>query len=206
MDNIKENLAKNLVNYRKKANLTQLDVAKYLNYSDKAVSKWECADAIPDLIVLKKIADLYGVKIDMLISEPKTPVLLNSRLITKKRAIICSSAIFLVWLIATILFSFINLIIPHITDTWIFFVYAVPVTLVVLQILTSAWGKSVANLVLSSVLNWVTLGSVFLSLTLWIQPPQSQFWMIFLIGIPVQFLLCLYYLYKNVRIKIKNIK
>ena len=38
---IKLNLAENLVKYRKHFNLTQAELAEKLNYSDKAVSKWE---------------------------------------------------------------------------------------------------------------------------------------------------------------------
>ncbi len=45
MDNqneiLKNTIAKNLSAYRKKAGLTQSQLAELLNYSDKAVSKWE---------------------------------------------------------------------------------------------------------------------------------------------------------------------
>ena len=70
---IKENLAENLISYRKAANLTQAELAEKLNYSDKAVSKWERGESFPDLYVLKQIADFYGVTIDTLINEPKKP-------------------------------------------------------------------------------------------------------------------------------------
>ena len=41
MDNINLTVAKNLSDLRKQNKLTQLEVAEKLNYSDKAVSKWE---------------------------------------------------------------------------------------------------------------------------------------------------------------------
>ena len=63
-EDIKQTIASNLSGYRKKAGLTQQQLADKLNYSDKAVSKWERAEAIPDVIVLKSIADIYGVKVD----------------------------------------------------------------------------------------------------------------------------------------------
>ena len=43
MDELKEIIAKNLTELRTCAHLTQLQLAEMLNYSDKAVSKWERA-------------------------------------------------------------------------------------------------------------------------------------------------------------------
>ncbi len=41
MEDLKITVAKNIADLRKAANMTQLDLASRLNYSDKAVSKWE---------------------------------------------------------------------------------------------------------------------------------------------------------------------
>ena len=71
-------VAKNLANYRKINNLTQLDLAEKLSYSDKAISKWERGESLPDLYTLQRIADLYGITINDLayekqeIIKPKT--------------------------------------------------------------------------------------------------------------------------------------
>jgi len=56
---------------RQKAGMTQADFAEKLDYSTKAVSKWECAESVPDVFVLKKIADLFGVTVDALF-DPET--------------------------------------------------------------------------------------------------------------------------------------
>ena len=77
MDELKETLAANLVRCRKRAGLTQAEVAEKLNYSDKAVSKWERGEGLPDLAVLVRLADLYGVTLDYFVSAhegEKTPV------------------------------------------------------------------------------------------------------------------------------------
>ncbi len=66
MDDLKRIIAKNIVELRKSMNWTQDEFSEKLNYSDKAVSKWERAESIPDVIVLKKIVDLFNVKIDYL--------------------------------------------------------------------------------------------------------------------------------------------
>ena len=60
-------IAKKLTKLRKENNLTHLQLAEKLNYSDKAISKWERAESIPDVLVLKSIADLFGVTVDYLL-------------------------------------------------------------------------------------------------------------------------------------------
>ncbi len=69
MQNLKPIIAKNISNLRQQNNMTQGDLADKLNYSDKAISKWERAESIPDVAVLKKIADLFEVTLDYLVSE-----------------------------------------------------------------------------------------------------------------------------------------
>lgn len=54
---------------RKKANLTQEDVSSQLGVSPQAVSKWENDLSCPDIMLLTKIAELYGTTVDNLLSE-----------------------------------------------------------------------------------------------------------------------------------------
>ena len=69
MESLKTVIAKNIVSLRKANHLTQTELADKLNYSDKAVSKWERGDSLPDVIVLKQIADLFGVTLDYLVQS-----------------------------------------------------------------------------------------------------------------------------------------
>lgn len=69
MQNLKPIIAKNISNLRQEKNMTQSDLAQRLNYSDKAVSKWERAESVPDIAVLKKIADLFEVTLDYLVTD-----------------------------------------------------------------------------------------------------------------------------------------
>ena len=99
---IKENLAKNLVTCRKAFGLTQAELAEKLNYSDKAVSKWERGESVPDLAVLKQIADFYGITIDKLISENKNirPNVIKN--LGKKRIFTLLFSLGVVWLVAVL--------------------------------------------------------------------------------------------------------
>ena len=69
MEDLKVIFAANLIRFRTEAGLTLLQLAELLNYSDKSVSKWERGDAIPDVMVMKAMADLFGVTVDFLITS-----------------------------------------------------------------------------------------------------------------------------------------
>ena len=68
MDEFKKVVAENITRLRTSMNLTQAQLGEMLNYSDKSISKWERGESIPDVFVLKKIADLGGVTVDYIIT------------------------------------------------------------------------------------------------------------------------------------------
>lgn len=196
---IKDNLAKNLINYRKSALLTQAELAEKLNYSDKAVSKWERGESVPDLYVLKQLADFYGVKIDTLISEPKNNKPQIHKNISKKRAIICLCCTGLVWLISILCFTMLGIIFPNITCAWLSFIYALPITSIILLVLTAVWHKKTTTTIIISILIWTTILSIYLSLINFITFSTPNLWMIFLIGIPIQLLAIFWFMYRKVK-------
>ncbi len=69
MENVNIVLAANLQNYRKKAGLTQEELAEKLGVTFQAVSKWENAKSAPDIQFLPMLADLFGCYIDELFSR-----------------------------------------------------------------------------------------------------------------------------------------
>ena len=52
MEDIRSIIANNLVILRRKKEMTQTELAEMLNNSDKAVSKWERGESVPDISVL----------------------------------------------------------------------------------------------------------------------------------------------------------
>ena len=64
-------IANNIVYYRKQLELTQSQLAEKINYSDKAISKWERGEGVPDIFILKQLADLFHVTVNDLLSEKK---------------------------------------------------------------------------------------------------------------------------------------
>ena len=53
---------------REKQHLTQAELAKKLNISDKTISKWETGKGYPDISLLEPLANAFGVSITELIS------------------------------------------------------------------------------------------------------------------------------------------
>ena len=65
-------LGEKLLDLRKKAGLSQEEVADKLGVSRQTVSKWETDQTVPELIKAKFICQLYNVSYDYLISESHT--------------------------------------------------------------------------------------------------------------------------------------
>lgn len=179
MEELRVNLAKNLIKLRKAYGMTQVDLATKLNYSDKAVSKWERGESIPDVEVLYQIGKIFNVTIDMLLSDSEMVVKKQSRAILSQQAIISLLSILSVWVVATFLFVLLTWVFD-INRVWLVFIYAIPVSCIVGIVFNSIWGKAEVNLVLISCLLWTAILSVYLTTSF------KNNNMIFFIGIPLQ--------------------
>ena len=66
---------------RKEKGMTQLDLARQMGVTDKAVSKWERDLSFPDVTSLPKLAEVLGTSVDELLEEepaaPKVPALME---------------------------------------------------------------------------------------------------------------------------------
>lgn len=60
-------LSENLKKYRMMKNLTQEDVADYLNITPQSVSKWERGDCYPDITFLPALANIFETSVDLLL-------------------------------------------------------------------------------------------------------------------------------------------
>ena len=60
-------LAENLKRYRMMKNMTQEDIADYLNVTPQSVSKWERGESYPDITFLPALANIFETSIDLLI-------------------------------------------------------------------------------------------------------------------------------------------
>ena len=146
---IKKTFAQKLAFYRKSASLTQAQLAEDLNYSDKAVSKWERGEALPDVFTLLMIAEKFGCTVDDLINEQKPAKPLN---FIHDRLLITLMSLGLVWFAAALGFSVMTLL--SVTGAWLCFIYAIPVSGIVAIVFTSLWWNKIWQAVSVSVLMW----------------------------------------------------
>ena len=156
MDELKETIAKNLVELRTQARLTQLQLAEKLNYSDKAVSKWERGEAIPDIRVLIKLAEIYNITVDDILTDSAAKKVKPKMHIGKKRVLITLLSVGLACFVATVIFMIVFFI-PQ-TAQYAYLVYiCLPFACsVVLMVFSVKWGNWIRNIVASSLLVWTS--------------------------------------------------
>ena len=64
-------IGKFIAECRKKANLTQMQLAERLAITDRAVSKWETGKAMPDSSIMLDLCDILGISVNELLSGEK---------------------------------------------------------------------------------------------------------------------------------------
>lgn len=199
-EKLKNQLGSNIAAHRKRFGLTQAALAEKLNFSDKAVSKWERGESIPDVVTLAHLAELFDVPMDVLVRDkdelPKDigsveRVMERAVQKTLKRKadkkIIQKLSSLLVWFVALLIYVVLaTLNVPH---AWIGFLYALPINCVVLISLRSAWHDYRANILLISILSWGCLLSIHGSILVF---AKVNAWMIYLLGIPGQIAILLW--------------
>lgn len=192
INDLKPIIAKNLSELRKANDITQAELADKLNYSDKAVSKWERAESMPDVAVLKNIADIFGVSVDYLITDeilpPKELVETEVKQRNYNHIIITSMSIFLVLLIST--FVYVVLTMAMGVRLWhlLSFVYALPICSVILIVFNSIWFNPRYNFLYISALMW----SFLLVLILTFFACGINILLLALVGLPGQIIIIMW--------------
>lgn len=195
MKDIKSVVSKNLGSLRKQRGLTQAEVAERLNYSDKAISRWEKGDTLPDINVLYEICEFYGITMNDLVGEDEVKAKedkLTEKDIKAYGAWICAFGGVLVWLFATLYYFMHHTLTSE--SLWIIFIWAVPVTCAVIVFLGKSLFNWIVKFILMSVLSWTVLGSAYLHFVFFSSIPREHsinFWPIFFVGIPIQMILFL---------------
>lgn len=194
MEELKDIIAHNLVTYRKNAGLTQQEIADKLNYSDKAVSKWERGEGMPDVAVLKALADIYGVTVnDFLIMPTDKPSKPKTKARSAKHWLVTFLSFFLVWFVATIVMAIGLIVDKTLPMAQYAYIVALPVSMIVLVVFSCIWGRLWMQAVSVSALVWAVcvLVHVLLSPLLGI---SDYAWTIYLAGAALQLLVVLWYL------------
>ena len=193
-DVLKNQIGSNIALFRRRAGLTQAGLAERLNYSDKAISKWERGESIPDVMTLVQLSELFGVSVNDLVTDPKAPAVREPEEVVEKpranKGVILALSSTLVWFVALLLFVIFSSFPSLYRFSWLGFFFAVPVNAIVALSLLSAWGNYRFNKLLISILVWGFLISFhFLGWLVF----RYNFWKLFLLGIPGQIAICLWF-------------
>ncbi len=194
---LNEIIAKNLIAYRKQMQLTQAELAEKINYSDKSISKWERGEGVPDIIILKQLADFYGITVnDFLNESDKIKSIKRKSAGFNKRIVIMLLSVGIAWLVATLVFICLNIFPNSIKDmSWLAFIYATVISAIILTIFSGIWHYKILNFFSISAIFWTVTLSLYLSVSIY------NGWLLFLIPAALQVLLILWFFLQN---EIKN--
>ena len=181
-EELKLTVGSNIARLRRERGMTQAELAERINYSDKAVSKWERGESLPDVLTLLNLAQHLGTDLNTLTgtaAEPLTPEILpepepakelppepakkkRPRRYTADRSVIQKLSSILVWVVALFLYMILDSF--GVKNLWLLFVAAIPANAIVLLSLRSAWRHYGWNRILISVILWGSLLTLYLLL------------------------------------------
>lgn len=191
MEDIKSTVAKNITELRLLNNMTQVELAEKLNYSDKTVSKWERGESTPDIAVLVEIATLFGVSMDYLVGL-ETPEKEGARSKLEQtgynRRVISYISEGIVWILTIFAFILTSLILQETRFQWLYFVYAMPVVLVLKLVFNAVWFNPRKNYMVISALIWSVLATIHITFLYF----HINVSLIYLLGIALQIVVILW--------------
>ena len=191
-----EIIGKNITRLRKDANMTQLELAEKLNYSDKSISKWEQGNGIPDVRIVLQRAELFGVSLDDLVHEHVEKEVLPRSAKRRNRFLTVLCSVGICWLVAVICFVFLGLFGPELDFMWLAFLFAVPASSIVVLVFSCIWHWKWIRIISISVLIWTAIACVYLVIFAFTGGTQNL-WYLFLIGIPLQALTLVYFAWRR---------
>ena len=185
-EKLKYQIGANIAAYRKRAGLTQLALAEKLNYSDKAVSKWERGESIPDVLTHPEALPGNPGTLEKAMTQVSEKALKRK---ANKNVILALSST-LVWFVALLAFVLMSPFDFLEKYSRLLFFYAIPANAIVLLSLRSAWHDFRWNKMLISAIVWGTLLSIYVTLRVVLQVSYLK---LFLLGIPGQIAIFLWF-------------
>ena len=173
-EEIRLNFSRNLLALRKSKGLSQVQLAEILGYTDKAVSKWEKNETIPDITSLSAIADYFNITVDDLISN-RNVVKKSNKKRTHIRITISSIAI--CFFVSAVIYLILAL--KNISKSYVTVPFAFLTSGIVLIVFSCLWFKRLYVYLGVSLTIWSTaiIAMIFLDFKL--------FWVVLIIAVIV---------------------
>lgn len=200
MDNelLRKTITNNLIQFRKANKLTQSELAEKINYSDKAISKWERGEGTPDVFVLNNIASVFNITLNDLLTEHNTyKIKRKPRISLKNKTVITMLSFAIVWFVACLTFTCLEVLTP-LTNNWIVFLYAIPASTLVVYIFTNVWGNNWLKFLFITIFCWSLILAIYLTFKI------DDLWLLFICCGSFQILIMLWFWLKYDRKKKKN--
>ena len=195
---LKQITAKNITELRRRFQMTQLELGNAIDYSDKAVSKWERGEAVPDAYVLLRLAELFGVSVDYLLHDHSGQALPAAR--KTNHVTVSVLAVIAVWTLFAV--AYISVLFATAISYWLFFVYAAVVSFLLLTIFNTLWGNKRFNMLFIGLFVASLIAMVYCLLL-----PLGNLWRILILIIPSEVIVvCCFKLKKRPRVDVGGTK
>lgn len=191
MPTIKENIANNIAELRKMNHMTQQDLAEKLNYTDKAISKWERGESTPDVESLSAIAKMFNLTVDDLLNETfdKEQTLKREKTRLSKSISKIALGVLTIWLIGTVVFVYNVIRQNEPNGLWMSFIWPIPVSSLLVAVVAFLRKYRIVIPIAASITLWTGLMAIFLQILVM----GGNIWIIFLVGVPLQAIIIITY-------------
>ena len=187
MENVKKIVSQNLIKLRKENNLTQAELAKLINYSDKAISRWETGEVVPDLETIYALSEVFDVPVSFITEKYDdetargVPSAIGQRILSQL-FFICE-----IWFILCVIYVYIN--ITRHESIWQIFVWGVPASAFILWFFNRKEKASIFLFCVTTVFTWSLITCIYLHMI------DNNPWYIYFVGLPSQGLLIVRYIF-----------
>ena len=178
MENLRNIVPANIVHLRKQKNMTQIDLAKLVNYSDKAISRWEKGEVLPDLETLQSLARIFDVPLTYLLEEHSDNDSIRIHKPNPKEILFQVLIVCALWTILTVFVVYADIFYEQ--NYWQAFLWGIPITCLIVIYCNRKYKSKVISFIATTILNWSILTCAYIHFMA-LNP-----WLIFLVGLPVQ--------------------
>lgn len=193
-------VAKNIAHYRKLNNMTQLDLAEKISYSDKAISKWERGESLPDVYILTLFSEIFNVSVNDLLEEKSIEEIeIQSKKAKKSflynKVVVALLSSGLVLFVAVVLFALLKILFPNEDRFWLLFVDALPIMSIIFIVFAKLYWKRYVRFIATTLLNWTLSIALYVSTIVFVDIPYL--WLLFVISAAFQVLVIFWQLRKR---------
>lgn len=196
----------NISYYRKANGLTQSALGEKLSYSDKAVSKWERGDSVPDVYIIYRMSEIFGCSVNDIIGQNEKDIKsdrINEIAKNKqfRRIMITALSVGLLWLVASVIYFVTDLIVNGVyklgqDDFILVFMYSVPASFIITLVFSKLWGRIWQQAVSVSGILWGSVISLAVSFNVFNFAQSSAYKILFAAGF-FQVLIVLWYVMRK---------